>query len=195
MNLRVVLASGSPRRHELLRQIGVPFTTRVPDIDESPRAGELPIEYVRRVALEKAAAVHPGPGELVIAADTTVDVDSSILAKPTDAADASSMLSRLSGRSHLVHTGVSLVSGDRALTEVCTSSVEFVSLDDTTIEWYIGTGEPFGKAGAYAIQGAGAALVSSVSGSVSNVIGLPLHLVVEIARRLDVELLSGGAHS
>ena len=190
MTVRVVLASGSPRGHELLRQIGVSFTTRVPDIDESPHAGERPVDYVRRVAREKAAAARPGPDELVIAADTTVDVDSSILAKPADAVEAASMLRTLSGRTHQVHTGVSVHRGGRELGDVCSSSVEFVHLDDPIIDWYIATSEPFGKAGAYAVQGAGAALVSSVTGSVSNVIGLPLHLVVELARRLGVELLS-----
>jgi septum formation protein len=189
MTHRVVLASGSPRRSELLRQIGLHFATRAPDIDESPLAGEMPEEYVRRVAKAKAAVVDSQPDELVIAADTTVDVDSSILGKPVDALDAAAMLRRLSGRTHLVHTGISLRHGDRELTEVCTSSVTFVALDETVIEWYIGTGEPFGKAGAYAIQGAGAALISSVAGSVSNVIGLPLHVVIELARQMGVEVL------
>jgi septum formation protein len=190
MTPRVVLASGSSRRHELLQQLGLHFTTRIPDIDESPRDGEGPVDYVRRLAKEKAAAVHAEPDELLIAADTTVDIDASILGKPADALDAGSMLRRLSGRSHRVHTGVSLRRGEQELTEVCSSSVTFVGLDETTIEWYLATGEPFGKAGAYAIQGAGAALVSSVMGSVSNVIGLPLHLVVDLARRMGVELLS-----
>jgi septum formation protein len=193
MKLGVVLASGSPRRHELLRQIGVPFATRVPDIDESPRTDEAPADYVRRIAQEKAAAVCPAAGELVFAADTTVDIDSVILAKPVDAADAVSMLRRLSGRAHLVHTGVAVHHAGRELCEVCTSSVEFIPLEESTIEWYVATGEPFGKAGAYAIQGAGAVLVSSVSGSVSNVIGLPLHLVVDLARRMGVDLLSLGS--
>jgi len=195
MTVSVVLASGSPRRHELLRQIGVTFETRVPDADETPHVGESPVDYVRRVALAKAAASPAGTDELVIAADTTVDVDSSILAKPADAFEAASMLRRLSGRSHLVHTGVSVSYGDRSSTEVCTSSVEFVTLDEATVGWYVATGEPFGKAGAYAIQGAGAALVSSVTGSVSNVIGLPLHLVIDLARALGVDLLSGSTVS
>jgi septum formation protein len=190
MTPRLVLASGSSRRHELLQQLGLRFTTRIPDIDESPLDGEGPVDYVRRLAKEKGAAVHAEPDELLIAADTTVDIDASILGKPADALDAGSMLRRLSGRSHRVHTGVSLRRGEQELTDVCSSSVTFVALDETTIEWYIATGEPFGKAGAYAIQGAGAALVSSVTGSVSNVIGLPLHLVVDLARRIGVELLS-----
>jgi septum formation protein len=190
MTPRLVLASGSARRSELLQQLGLQFTTRVPDIDESPLDGEGPVDYVRRLAKEKGAAVHAEPDELVIAADTTVDIDASIVGKPADALDAGSMLRRLSGRSHRVHTGVSLRHGEQELTEVCSSTVTFVALDDTTIDWYLATGEPFGKAGGYAIQGAGAALVSSVTGSVSNVIGLPLHILVALARRIGVELLS-----
>src|SRR4029079_1158094 len=152
-------------------------------------------QYVRRLAKAKAAVVDSLHDELVIAADTTVDVDSSILGKPVDAADAAAMLRRLSGRTHSVHTGISLRRGDQHLTEVCTSSVMFITLDEPIIEWYVGTGEPFGKAGAYAIQGAGAALVASVTGSVSNVIGLPLHLVIDLARALGVDLLSGSTVS
>jgi len=190
MTPRVVLASGSPRRRELLQQISVHFETRIPDIDEIPVAGEMPVDYVRRLAKEKAEAITSEPDELVIAADTTVDVDFSILGKPVDALDAASMLRRLSGRVHSVHTGVSLRCGDHESTEVCSTSVTVVDLDDSTIDWYIGTGEPFGKAGAYAIQGAGAAFISTVTGSVSNVIGLPLHLVIELARGMGVELLA-----
>ena len=185
----VVLASASARRHELLTQIGVRFAVRIPDIDESPEAGEDPVEYVRRLATAKAEAVNATPDELVIAADTTVDVASVILGKPVDDSDASAMLRRLSGRTHHVHTGVAVRLGDQEFVDVCTTAVTFVELDDATIDWYVSTGEPTGKAGAYAIQGAGAALVSHVDGSVSNVIGLPLHIVVELAGFAGVELL------
>jgi len=186
----VILASASPRRHELLSQIGVRFDVRVPDIDESPIEREDPVAYVRRLAIEKAAAITAAPDELVIAADTTVDLDSVIMGKPIDAHDANSMLRRLSGRTHRVHTGVAVRRGARQLVDVCTTLVTFVTLDEATIGWYVATGEPLGKAGSYAVQGAGAALVSVVDGSVSNVIGLPLHLVVDLARRLDVTLLA-----
>jgi len=187
---KVVLASASPRRHELLSQIGVRFEVRVPDIDESPVEGEDPVAYVRRLAIGKAAAISTAPDELVIAADTTVDLDSVILGKPNDDHDARSMLRRLSGQTHRVHTGVAVRLGARELADVCTTLVRFVSLDEATIDWYLATGEPLGKAGSYALQGAGAALVSGVDGSVSNVIGLPLHLVVDLAGRLDVTLLT-----
>jgi septum formation protein len=189
MTTTVVLASASPRRHELLAQIGVQFVVRVPDIDESPSEGEAPLDYVRRLASAKAAAITATADELVIAADTTVDLGSLILGKPSDDRDATSMLRRLSGRTHQVHTGVAVRLGDQEFVDVCTTAVTFVELDDSTIGWYVSTGEPMGKAGSYAIQGAGAALVSSIEGSVSNVIGLPLHTVVELAAFAGVELL------
>jgi len=189
----IVLASASPRRHELLRQIGVRFEVRVPDIDESPSDGEAPVEYVRRLASAKAGAVSASADELIIAADTTVDVGSVILGKPLDDLDATAMLGRLSGRTHHVHTGVAVRLGDQEFVEVCTTAVTFVELDEPTVDWYVATGEPIGKAGSYAIQGAGAALVSSIDGSVSNVIGLPLHLVVELAAFAGVELLAASS--
>jgi septum formation protein len=185
----VVLASGSPRRHELLTQIGVPFSVRAPDIDETPDGGESPTQYVRRLAFAKAAAVVATADELVIAADTTVDLGGEILGKPLDAPDAARMLRRLSARTHKVHTGVAVRVGDLEVAEVCTTLVTFVELDEATIQWYVATGEPMGKAGSYALQGAGGALVQLVRGSVSNVIGLPLHVAIELAQRCGVELL------
>jgi septum formation protein len=185
----VILASASPRRHELLTTIGVPFIVRAPDIDESPARGELPVEYVRRLASAKAVAVAAAAGDLVIAADTTVDLESQILGKPVDDREAESMLRRLSGRTHRVHTGVAVRHNGQELTDVCTTQVTFVALDEAAIRWYVSTGEPMGKAGAYALQGAGAALVESVHGSVSNVIGLPMHILIELAARTGVALL------
>jgi septum formation protein len=191
----VVLASGSPRRHELLAQIGVQFAVRVPDIDETPEPGEAPSVYVRRLAFAKAAAVSAAPDELVIAADTTVELGGEILGKPLDADDAASMLRRLSARTHRVHTGVAVRHGDLELAEVCTTLVTFVELDEAMVEWYVGTGEPIDKAGSYALQGAGGALVQLVRGSVSNVIGLPLHVVIELAGRCGVELLTAAGRT
>lgn len=185
----VVLASSSPRRQELLTQIGLEFSVRVPDIDESPLPDEEPRDYVRRLAFAKAAAVDASADELVIAADTTVELGGEIFAKPLDAADAAVMLRHLSGRTHRVHTGVAARRNGRELAEVCTTLVTFVDLDEAAIDWYVSTGEPLDKAGAYALQGAGGALVRLVRGSVSNVIGLPLHLVVDLAERLGVHLL------
>ena len=186
----VVLASGSPRRHELLSQIGVAFVVRTPDIDESPTESEPPVDYVRRLASAKAAAVQAASDELVIAADTTVEIDGSILGKPRDEADAASMLRQLSGRTHQVHTGVAVRLAGQEHVDVCTTLVTFVALDETMIDRYMSTAEPLGKAGAYAIQGAGAALVSRIDGSVSNVIGLPLDLTIELAGRSGVDLLA-----
>ena len=185
----VVLASGSPRRHELLTQIGVRFSVRVPDIDETPTDDETAMDYVRRLAFAKAAAVVAAADELVVAADTTVELSGEILGKPFDAHDAASMLRRLSARTHKVHTGVAARLGDLEVAEVCTTLVTFVELDEAMIDWYVATGEPMGKAGSYALQGAGGALVQLVRGSVSNVIGLPLHVVIELVHRCGVDLL------
>lgn len=189
MSTSIILASGSPRRRELLEQLGLRFTITAPDVDESPLPDEDPAAYVGRVALDKVNAVAINDS-LVIAADTTVEVDGEIIAKPIDLADARAMLRRLSGRTHAVHTGVVLRRGDRRAAATVTSQVRFVTLTDEMIEWYVATGEPLDKAGAYAVQGAGAVLVESVEGSVSNIIGLPLHTVVALAAELGVPLLA-----
>ena len=186
--VEVVLASGSPRRRELLDQIGVRFEVRPADIDESVRDGEEPTAYVHRLSIEKAAAVSVPAGVVVIAADTTVDVDGEILGKPADADEALAMLRQLSGRAHHVHTGVTVRIDDRSATEVVTTAVEMVAITVVDAAWYVATGEPFDKAGGYAIQGAGGVFVAGVEGSVSNVVGLPLATVVALARGLGVEL-------
>jgi septum formation protein len=187
--VRVVLASASPRRHDLLAQLGVPFEVLAPDIDESVRPGEAPVAYVRRLALEKAATANQAADALVIAADTTVDLGGEIIAKPADADDARRMLRALSARTHRVHTGVAVAHGGQTTVEVCTTLVTFTPLTDTAIDWYVATGEPLGKAGAYAIQGAGGVFVQRVRGSVSNVVGLPLHTLVRLAAEVGVTLV------
>ena len=189
--LRLVLASASPRRSELLRSVGLDFEVIPADIDESVLAGETPAAYVARLSAEKARVVSErlGSPSIVVAADTTVDVDGHILEKPVDDADARRMLGMLSGRVHLVHTGVTvlgLMGGTPRASEsvVVETAVEFVAMTPDVVDWYVGTGEPFGKAGAYAIQGAGGALVRRLDGSVTNVIGLPLAETLDlIARR------------
>lgn len=188
--IEILLASASPRRRELLASLGLIYQAEAPNVDESPRPGEMPIAYVERVALDKINAVSADVGALVIAADTTIELDNEIIGKPIDLDDARSMLRRLSGRIHFVHTGVAVRRDDRCLTATVTSLVAFVALTDETIEWYLATGEPLDKAGAYAIQGAGAVLVQSVDGSVSNIIGLPLHTVIALAAQLGVHLLN-----
>jgi septum formation protein len=178
---RLVLASSSPRRSELLRSVGLEFDVLPADIDESTRPGESPFDYVGRLSREKAATVaaHVDADAVVVAADTTVDVDGRILEKPLDDADARRMLSLLSGRAHLVHTGVTVswfpeTRARATRTCVVETAVRFVELTDRAIDWYLSTGEHVGKAGAYGIQGAAGAFVERIDGSVSNVIGLPL---------------------
>jgi septum formation protein len=185
---RLVLASGSPRRRELLERLGLEFDVVPADIDESARPGEDAIAYVERLAREKAVAVGTD-GDVVIAADTTVELDGEIFGKPVDADDARRMLARLSGRTHRVHTGVAVRRDGQARTGSATTFVQMVPLHRAAVEWYLGTGEPFDKAGAYALQGAGGVLVEKVTGSVSNVVGLPLTLLLELARQLGIELL------
>ncbi len=178
---RLVLASGSPRRQELLARLGIGFSVVVPDVDETPHPDEAPATMVRRLATDKAAAVAAiSDGAVVIGADTTVALDGEIFGKPVDDDDARRMLRRLSGRAHHVHTGVVVRADDREVTEVVTTAVVIAPLGASTIEWYLATGEPFDKAGAYAIQGHGALFVEGVRGSVSNVVGLPLTTVVRL---------------
>jgi septum formation protein len=185
--MHLVLASGSPRRRELLAWFGQPFDVVAPEVDETPLASETPVAHVTRLSLDKVRAVA---GEVVVAADTTVDLDGHILGKPLDVADAGEMLTRLSGRVHRVHTAVAVRRGTAVVHDLVSTEVRFVPLDDATIAWYVSTGEPMGKAGSYAIQGAGGALVAEVRGSVSNVVGLPLAELVLLARRLDCDLMA-----
>jgi len=189
---RVVLASGSPRRRELLLQVGIEFDVISYDIDESVHDGEDPTRYVRRLAEEKHLAARQagaiGADRLVIAADTTVDLDGHILGKPVDADDARAMLRALASRTHRVHTGLHLSVDGRSASEVVTTSVTFTPISDAQLDWYIGTGEAFDKAGAYGMQGAAGVFVASIEGSVSNVIGLPLATMVSLAASLGVDL-------
>jgi septum formation protein len=171
---RLVLASSSPRRAELLARVGLDFDVRPAAIDEAHRVGESPVAYVERLAVEKATAVDRRSNEIVLAADTTVEVDLRILGKPVDRDDARTMLSSLSGRTHRVHTGIAVVSDVVSERVVVTTIVTFAELEPSTIEWYLDGGESMDKAGAYAMQGAGAALVAAIDGSATNVIGLPL---------------------
>ncbi len=189
MLLPVVLASASPRRQQLLAQFGFPFEVRPAHIDETPRPGEEPIGYVERVAREKALAVAL-PGELVIAADTTVDLAGEIFGKPEDDEDARRMLRRLSGRDHEVHTGIALAVQGRLVTTVETTVVSMATINDSQIEWYVATGEPADKAGGYAVQGIGGIFVTSLTGSVSNVVGLPLSVVKSLLGVYKLELFS-----
>ncbi len=170
-----VLASASPRRAELLRQIGAAFRQRAVDLDETPLSGECPADYVLRLALAKAQAVFDLEGALpVLGADTTVVVDGTILGKPRDEEDAVAMLMALSGRHHQVLTGVALVDRTRRETRLSVSDIVFAPLTEAQCRDYWRTGEPRDKAGAYAIQGLGAVFINQLSGSYSGVVGLPL---------------------
>jgi septum formation protein len=185
---RILLASSSPRRRELLGQLGVTFDVVAPDIDESVLDGEDPRRYVRRLAISKSAAVDATAETLVIAADTTVELDGRILGKPVDAADATRMLRALSARTHRVHTGVAVRLGSRTAADVGTTMVTMTPLGEHAIRAYVASGEPLDKAGAYAVQGGAAVFVQQIRGSVSNVIGLPLALLARLAAELGVSL-------
>jgi nucleoside triphosphate pyrophosphatase len=182
--VKLILASASPRRAELLRAAGYVFEVRAADVDESIRAGESPAAYVRRLAAEKSAAAMwktgSDPTPCVLAADTTVVVDGEILAKPIDDADVARMLRRLSGRRHDVLTGLSLRRGTLELGRVVTTSVDFSALTDDDVAWYVGSGEGRDKAGAYAIQGLASRFIPRIEGSYSNVVGLPITAVREL---------------
>ncbi|MBW8879169.1 MAG: septum formation inhibitor Maf [Acidobacteria bacterium] len=185
-----ILASGSPRRRELLAGLGLRFTVRAVDLDETPGAGEPPEETVLRLAREKAAA-RAEPGELVLGADTVVVVDGELLGKPRDPADARRMLARIAGREHTVLTGVALEEPgrDRRVSALERSRVRMAALTPEEIEWYVSTGEPLDKAGSYAVQGIGALFVEEVHGNYTNVVGLPLPLTRRLFRELGWELL------
>jgi septum formation protein len=176
----LILASASPRRRELLAQAGFAFEVRPAHVNEDPKPGEDAIAYVTRLAREKAQAVFDAVGDadaVVLGADTTVEVDGQILAKPEDAADAARMLRLLSGRTHRVMTGVALVTRGRTEVAAEVTGVRFVTLSDAEIEAYVATGEPMDKAGAYAIQGRAGRWIPRVEGCYFNVVGLPLALV------------------
>lgn len=179
----LVLASSSPRRADLLRQINLTFRVVAPEVSEEPEKGEEAVSYVERLALHKAEAVRSSLGNdpIVIAADTVVVLDDEIVGKPENMDQAVEMLMSLSGRSHRVITGVSLMQGADASTESTETIVTFRDLTIQECKRYWETGEPCDKAGAYGIQGLGALFVASIHGSYSNVVGLPL---TETARRL-----------
>ncbi len=180
------LASQSPRRRQLLEQIGVAFDVVHVDVPERRSAEESPRHYVSRVARDKAHAglLQAGdPRAMVLGSDTEVVLDDEVFGKPVDAADAAAMLRRLSGRTHEVISAVWLVGGRHEDSELCVSRVRFAELDEAAIAAYVATGEPFGKAGGYAIQGRGATLVEHLEGSYSGVMGLPLFETARLLTR------------
>lgn len=200
---RLVLASASPRRRELLASLGLEFQVRPADVPEVRGPGEAPGDYVLRLAREKAAA-RPANEELVLAADTIVvlrengedgtEGEGEVLEKPAGAADARRMLQAISGRWHTVLTGVAALapgpqrSAPRTASEVVSTRVRLAAMDDDLIRWYVATGEPMDKAGSYAIQGLGAMFVEEVEGNYSNVVGLPLPAVFRLVGELGLDL-------
>lgn len=191
--MNLILASRSPRRAELLAAAGISFEVLAADIDETPRGGEAPEAYVERLAIEKARAVlallDDKPKGLsprtvvVLGADTTVTIDGLILGKPENPGEAAEMLRRLRGRAHDVFTGVALVSAEGVHSAVDRTRVWFEPMTDEDISWYVESGEPVDRAGAYAIQGLASRFIARIEGSYTNVVGLPVALVSSILRQ------------
>jgi septum formation protein len=183
--VRLILASGSPRRAELLRAAGYVFDVLPVEVDERAQPGERPEGYVQRLATAKATAARPlvtGAADdcLILGADTSVVIDGAILGKPANDDDARSMLRRLSGRAHDVVTGVTICCGPHETSRIERTLVWFRRLSEAQIDWYISSGEGRDKAGAYAIQGLASRLIPRIDGSYSNVVGLPVHAVAEL---------------
>ena len=192
--MKFILASASPRRRQLLASIGLDFDVKPSDVPEVHREGEAPEEYVARLSRDKANAVaREHPSRWVIAADTTVFLGDQLLEKPADAADATRMLAAIAGQTHIVYTGVTLenVERDYRETRVSESEVRLLPLSAADIAWYVATGEPFDKAGAYAVHGIAAMFIDSIHGSYTNVVGLPLATLFQMLRRAGIDPLTG----
>ena len=181
--MKLVLASQSPRRRELLERAGFEFAVRIAGVPEEPQRGESPIDYVRRLSRSKAEAVGRSPGEFVLGADTVVVLDEHILEKPSDEVDAARMLRLLSGRYHTVVTGICLVSDHGIVVDHEETRVYFSALTEAEIKQYVLSGEPMDKAGAYAIQGLASKFITRIEGDYSNVVGLPVALVYSTINR------------
>lgn len=183
MAAHIVLASRSPRRVQLLSHLGISPQIVPADIDETPKHGENAIAYVERLAREKVTAIaqrEQYASALIVGADTTIDIDNDILGQPRNRDEARTMLRRISGRTHRVHTGVAVSDGSAIQSTVVTTLVTCVAITDELLAWYLDTNEWQGKAGAYAIQGHGATLVETIRGSYSNVVGLPLRETAQL---------------
>lgn len=191
----IILASGSPRRAEMLRALGLLFDIEPAAVDERHHRGEAPVDYARRVAADKAvanAAHHPDA--FIIGADTVVVVESHVLGKPKDTGDARRMLRLLRDRTHEVITAVALRSGGRTEIEHCATKVTFRPMTASEVDWYVDTGEPMDKAGAYGIQGAASLFIDRIEGSWANVVGMPIHVMPALFQRFGVEFMRLIAH-
>jgi len=194
--MKFILASASPRRRELLASIGLTFDVIPSHVPEVRGEHESPEEYVARLSREKAQAIADlHPDEWVIAADTTVLLGEQLLEKPEDDADARRMLATIAGRTHTVYTGVTLQNVSRGWSEtrIAESEVRMLPLSSEDIAWYVKTGEPMDKAGAYAVQGIGAMFIDSIHGSYTNVVGLPLATLFQMLRKAGIDPLGGRA--
>jgi septum formation protein len=180
----LILASASPRRHELLLAAGIPHEVRPASIPEQILPGESPVQFVQRLAAEKASAILCNPGNVVLGADTIVCIEDQVLGKPADGRDACRMLRLLSGREHWVHTGICLRSADSQISDVASTRVRFAELTGLEIDEYVRSGEPSDKAGAYAIQGLASKFIVSIHGCYHNVVGLPVSVVYYHLRTL-----------
>lgn len=177
----IILASGSPRRAEILKSVGWQFVKQVPDVDESVLSGEDPSDYVQRLAGEKALAIcDPNSDDLVLAADTTVVIDGEIIGKPVDRDDARQMIERLSGSWHEVLTGVAVARGGRTKIDLQSTRVKFAQMDAGEIEFLVERGDPLDKAGGYAVQAQAALFIEAIEGDYWNVVGLPISLVYRL---------------
>lgn len=191
MTKKLILASSSPRRQELLQQVGIPFSVRKANIDESKITTSDPIEKVKQLAMLKGINVPlQNKDEVILSADTVVAYNQHIFEKPKDIKEARQMITSLSGSIHEVFTGVMVRSSDHENIFVEKTKVEFWPLSTDDIEWYVATDEPYDKAGAYGIQNLGAVLVKQIIGDYFNVVGLPLSRVVRELRKFEVKLLN-----
>jgi septum formation protein len=194
-DLPIILASESPRRRDILTMLGIRFEVDPSGIDEPlPPTHERPGDLVRDASLAKARSVgHRRPGRIVIAADTVVTMDGFILGKPADPLDAARMLRQLAGRSNVVYSGVAIVAADgREGADWESTRVEMAPMSEPEIGWYVASGEPLGKAGAYAIQGLGARFIRRIDGCYYTVVGLPVYKMISLARDLGIALRAGG---
>ena len=189
MTSKIILASRSPRRKDILEKLNFSFVIDPPDIDESPFKNESPIVYVQRISAAKADLVAQRHDQqcIVIAADTTVELNGEIFGQPRDLDEARFMIQKLSSQTHKVHTAISVRYKQEVANSVDTASVTMREVSSELLEWYIGTGESIGKAGAYAVQGHGAALVADVTGEIDTVIGLPVGLLLGMLGNLGID--------
>ena len=189
MASKIILASRSPRRKDILEKLNFSFVIDPPDIDESPFKNESPIIYVQRISAAKADLVAQRHDQqcIVIAADTTVELNGEIFGQPRDSDEARLMIHKLSSKTHKVHTAISVRYNQEVANSVDTANVTMRVVSSELLEWYIGTGESIGKAGAYAVQGHGAALVADVTGEIDTVIGLPVGLLLGMLGNLGID--------